>query len=437
MIRKNGHMILRMAPAMLLLSKAAAPVVWVLERSGRVILWVLGQAGESQAKVTEEEVHTLLSEAHEEGLIEPEEREMMAGVMRLADRSARALMTPRHEVEMLELEATPAETVAAIRRVARPRMPVQSRESGEVVGIITLADAFNALSRREAVDPKKLLRDVPVVSDMADALDVMEILQGSDDHLALVYDEYGHFEGIITSGDILEAITGTVAGQTADEPALVEREDGSMLVSGWMPADEFCDRLGLPREMVGGYETVAGLVLNIFGRLPALGEAVEAEGVRVERVEFPIWSHSRAARAQSPYLIRGFNWNDATREEAQRHLAIVEEFYQTHMITGLPPAFDGGRSAARWLALQIGPLPKRRESAELSADLVEQVEAWRIHRARAATAKTEADRLAQEIMQTIGERRLYLARGRYVQVQTQKGSPFLAAHGFDKSSNEE
>jgi hypothetical protein len=164
---------------------------------------------------------------------------------------------------------------------------------------------------------------------------------------------------------------------------------------------------------------------------------VEAGGVRVERVEFPIWSHSRAARAQSPYLIRGFNWNDATREEAQRHLAIVEEFYQTHMITGLPPAFDGGRSAARWLALQIGPIPKRRESAELSADLVEQVEAWRIHRARAATAKTEADRLAQEIMQTIGDRRLYLARGRYVQVQTQKGSPFLAAHGFDKSSNEE
>ncbi len=277
---------IRMAPAMMVLSKAAAPVVWVLERSGRVILFLLGQSGESQAKVTEEEVHTLLSEAHEEGLIEPEEREMMAGVMRLADRSARALMTPRHEVEMLELEATGPETVAAIRRIARPRMPVQSRETGEVVGIVRLADAFNAVSRREALDPRKLLREVPVVSDMADALDVMEILQGSADHLALVYDEYGHFEGIITSGDILEAITGSVAAATAEEPALVERADGSLLVSGWMPADEFCDRLGLPRELVGGYETVAGLVLNIFGRLPGLGEAVEAEGLRFEVVDF-------------------------------------------------------------------------------------------------------------------------------------------------------
>jgi putative hemolysin len=284
---KNSEAVaIRVAPAMNLLSRAAAPVVWVLERSGKLLLLLLGQSGASTARVTEEEVHTLLSEAHEEGLIEPEEREMMAGVMRLADRSARALMTPRHEVQMLELEATPAETVAAIRKIARPRMPVQSRDTGEVVGIITLADAFNALSRKESLDPKRLLRDVPAVSDMADALDVMEILQGSDHHLALVYDEYGHFEGIITSGDILEAITGTVAAQTDEEPALIEREDGSLLVSGWMPADEFCDRIGLSRELAGGYETVAGLVLNVFGRLPALGESVAAEGWRFEVMDY-------------------------------------------------------------------------------------------------------------------------------------------------------
>ena len=226
-----------------------------------------------------------LTEAQEGGVIETEEREMMAGVMRLADRSARALMTPRHEVEMLELEATPAETATAIRRIGRPRMPVQSRESGEVVGIITLADAFNALSRRESMDPKRLLREVPVVSELADALDVMEILRGSEHHMALVYDEYGHFEGIVTSGDILEAITGTVIAGGDDEPALVERADGSMLVSGWMPADEFCDRLGLPRDLAGEYETVAGLVLHQFGRLPELGESVVAEGFRFEVID--------------------------------------------------------------------------------------------------------------------------------------------------------
>jgi putative hemolysin len=276
---------IRVAPAMVLLSRAASPVVWLLDISGRAILFLLGQSGKDGNRVTEEEVHSLLTEAQEGGVIETEEREMMAGVMRLADRSARALMTPRHEVEMLELEATPAETATAIRRIGRPRMPVQSRESGEVVGIITLADAFNALSRRESMDPKRLLREVPVVSELADALDVMEILRGSEHHMALVYDEYGHFEGIVTSGDILEAITGTVIAGGDDEPALVERADGSMLVSGWMPADEFCDRLGLPRDLAGEYETVAGLVLHQFGRLPELGESVVAEGFRFEVID--------------------------------------------------------------------------------------------------------------------------------------------------------
>lgn len=276
---------IRVAPAMALVSRAAAPVVWFLDISGRTLLALLGQSGKDGNRVTEEEVHSLLTEAQEGGVIETEEREMMAGVMRLADRSARALMTPRHEVEMLELEATPAETAAAIRRIGRPRMPVQSRESGEVVGIITLSDAFNALSRRESMDPKRLLREVPVVSELADALDVMEILRGSEHHMALVYDEYGHFEGIVTSGDILEAITGTVIAGGDDEPALVERADGSMLVSGWMPADEFCDRLGLPRDLAGEYETVAGLVLHQFGRLPELGESVVAEGFRFEVID--------------------------------------------------------------------------------------------------------------------------------------------------------
>ena len=284
-LRNPEAVAIRVAPAMAFLSKLAAPVVWFLDVSGRAVLVLLGQSGKDGAKVTEEEVHMLLTEAHQGGVIEGEEREMMAGVMRLADRSARALMTPRHEVQMLELEATPQEAVAAIRRIALPRMPVQSRETGEVVGIVTLADAFNAVSRRESMDLRRLLKEVPAVSDMADALDVMEILRESDHHMALVYDEYGHFEGIVTTGDILEAITGAVAYASEDEPALVERADGSMLVSGWMPADEFCDRLGLPRGLAGDYETVAGLVLHQFGRLPELGEATVAEGWRFEVVD--------------------------------------------------------------------------------------------------------------------------------------------------------
>ena len=283
-LRNPEAVAIRMAPAMTLLSVVAAPLVWFLERSGRVVLWLLGQRGASENRVTEEEVHVLLAEAHEGGVLETEEREMMAGVMRLSDRTAIALMTPRHEVDMIPLNATGAEALAAIRRIARPRMTVEDAD-GAVVGIVLLADAFQVVSRREPLDIKALLREVPVVSDRAEALDVLEILQKAENHMALVYDEYGHFEGIITTDDVLEAITGAVASSEADEPAMVQREDGSHLVAGWMPADEFCDKLGLSRGIAGDYDTVAGLVLHQMGRIPELGASFAAEGYRFEVID--------------------------------------------------------------------------------------------------------------------------------------------------------
>jgi putative hemolysin len=283
-LRNAEGVAIRMAPAMTLLSVIGAPLVWLLDRSGRLLLWILGQRGASENRVTEEEVHVLLAEAHEGGVLETEEREMITGVMRLSDRTARALMTPRHEVEMLPLDATGAEAVAAVRKVARPRMPVVNAE-GDVVGIVLLADAFQAVSRRETLDLKALLREVPVVSDQAEALDVLEILQKSEHHFALVYDEYGHFEGILTTGDVLEAITGAIASSDTDEPAMVTREDGSYLVAGWMPVDEFCDRLGLPHELAGEYDTVAGLILHQLGQIPDLGAHFTTEGYRFEVID--------------------------------------------------------------------------------------------------------------------------------------------------------
>jgi putative hemolysin len=284
-LRNPEGVAMRVAPAMAILSRVAAPVVWVLDRSGKAVLWLLGQSGASKSRVTEEEVHTLLTEAHEEGVIEEEEREMLAGVMRLADRSARALMTPRRDLQTIPLTATPAEALAAVRRIARARMPVENPETGEVVGIVTLVDAFAAISRREPLVIASLLREVPVVSDKADAIDVMESLRASAHHIVLVYDEYGHFEGIVTSGDILQAITGSVADADPDEPALAERADGSLLVAGWMPADEFCDRLGLPRDLAGDYETVAGLMLNQLRAMPQLGDSFTAHGWRFEVID--------------------------------------------------------------------------------------------------------------------------------------------------------
>lgn len=284
-LRNPEVVAVKVAPMMHYLSIVAAPVVWLLDRSGRAVLWLLGQRGTGENKVTEEEVHVLLAEAQQGGVLEDGERTMMTGVMRLSDRTVRALMTPRQEIEMLHLNASSTETIAAIRKVARPRMLVQDDASGDVVGIVRLADVFQAVSRREPLDLKAILRDVPVISDRTEALDAISVLQKGEDSMALVYDEYGHFEGMITTTDLLNAITGAEASADLDEPALVEREDGSLLVAGWMPADEFCDRMGLPREMAGEYDTVAGLALHQMGHMPQLGEVFTAEGCRFEVVD--------------------------------------------------------------------------------------------------------------------------------------------------------
>jgi putative hemolysin len=271
------------APAMSLLSRIASPLVWLLEKSGKFVLRLLGQTGEGSSRVTEEEVRTILAEARFEGVIEDEEQEMLTGVMRLADRSARALMTPRRDVDMISIDAPPAEALREIERIGRPRIPLYRGD--DVLGVLYLTDAFTALAGNKPLDLPALMREVPVVSDMADALNVIEILRASPNHMALVYDEYGSFEGIITTGDILEAITGTFAEAKAEEPDVVARDDGSLLVSGSMAADEFCDRHNIPREEAGDYETVAGLVIHHLSKLPALGDKVFVAGWRIEVID--------------------------------------------------------------------------------------------------------------------------------------------------------
>ncbi len=284
-LRNPEAIAMRAAPVMVWIARLAAPLVLLLDWSGRMVLALMGVSRDSKARVTEEEVRTILAEARFDGVIEDEEQEMLSGVMRLADRSARALMTPRRDVELIDLQATPDEAIAVVAASGRPRIPVRNRDTEEVVGVLYVTDAFAAITKGEPLNVAKLMREVPVVTELADALAVIETLRASPNHMALVYDEYGSFEGIITTGDILEAITGTFQEHKSEEPAMVQRADESWLVAGWMPVDEFCERMALPRSIAGDYDTVAGLMLHQFGRLPALGDYFVVEGHRFEVID--------------------------------------------------------------------------------------------------------------------------------------------------------
>jgi len=290
-LRDPERVAARVAPAMAILSRLSAPVVWVLDTSGKLILRLLGQHGESEQRVTEEEVKTIIAEAESAGVLEAEEKEMIAGVMRLADRTATGLMTPRRDVEILNLADQPLNILAKLRATKRSRLPVQDGDADEIVGVVTVKDLYDRLAAQEAAGELQDIRAVadiqvaPVVSDNTRALDVLKAIRSSTVHMALVFDEYGHFEGIITSSDVLEAITGAFQEEGEDEPAFVVRHDGSFLVAGWMPVDEFAERIAMPLDPEADYETVAGLVLDVLHRLPDVGESFEHNSWRFEVVD--------------------------------------------------------------------------------------------------------------------------------------------------------
>lgn len=270
------------APSMAMIATIAAPLVWLLDVSGRVVLAVLGQAGRGEERLTDEEVKTVIAEAESAGVLESDERDMISGVMRFADRSARGLMTPRPDVEVVDLSEEPDEILQKLRSTHRSMLPVQDGDADSIIGVLVRKDLINVFAEGKPLDVRALVRQAPVVMDRSDAIDVLRAIQSSVVHMALVFDEYGHFEGIVTSGDVLKAITGTFQEEEGEEPAYVAREDGSYLVSGWMPVDEFSDKLGVPVTRDPRYETVAGFVLAEIQHLPTVGEVFERGKFRFE-----------------------------------------------------------------------------------------------------------------------------------------------------------
>ncbi|WP_439573438.1 hemolysin family protein [Phreatobacter sp.] len=281
-LRNPERIAARVAPAMKLLSRLASPLVWLLDNSGKLVLALLGQRGATGERVTEEEVKTIIAEAETAGVFEPGESEIITGVMRFADRSASALMTPRREVEVINLSDPPEMIRDRARATRRSRLPVQDGDPDSIIGVVLAKDVVDAFASSDRPDLSGLIQQVPVVLDRTDALDVLRTLRASSVHMTLVFDEYGHFEGIVTANDVLGAIVGALQQDDAQEPALVERADGSMLVAGWMAADEFAARIGLRLDPEAEFQTLAGFVLSEMERIPSVGESFEHAGWRFE-----------------------------------------------------------------------------------------------------------------------------------------------------------
>lgn len=282
-LRSPESVAVRVAPLMRMIAKVGAPLVWLLDKSGKLVLKALGQSGEAERTMTDEEIRMMISEAESAGVMEEAETRMIEGVMRVADRVARGLMTPRHAVETVDISDSPERLIQRFRETGHSRMVVRDGIADDaILGVITLRDLLDLAPGGDDFDLRRDLIPAPVVPDSLPALSVIEELRKTPARMVFVYDEYGDFLGIITAMDVVEGITGDFAEDEHPEPKVVTREDGSLLVSGWMPADEFAALTGIPLAGSRDYATVAGFVLDLMGVLPAVGAVTETAGWRIE-----------------------------------------------------------------------------------------------------------------------------------------------------------
>lgn len=286
-LRAPERVAVRVARPMMLLSRLGAPAVWLLGSSTELILRLLGIRGGREETVTEEEVRALITEGTRAGVFVPQEKEMIEGVLRLADRTVRATMTPRASIAWLDL-ADPAEMQQEeIRESGHSRLLVCRGGIDELVGVASTRDLLHRALAGEPLDVEAVLMKPLIVHEGLPVLRLLDMFRTAPMNLAVVVDEYGSVQGVVSPTDILKTIAGAVPEHGEPQEAdAVRRADGSWLVDGMMPVDEFEDRVGLRRlRATGDFDTIAGFALWQLGRLPQAGDAFDWNGWRFEVVD--------------------------------------------------------------------------------------------------------------------------------------------------------
>ena len=271
------------------LSTAAKPVVLLLGAINRGVLRLLGIRDDARNSITQEEIQLLVSESHEQGVIDLDERNMMNRVMRLGDRTAESLMTPRTDIAWLDAAGSLADNLAVMQETPFARYPVYRGGDSDVAGTLEVKTLLDELGKAAP----ELFRDIrpPLfVSESTHALKLVEILREEQHSQALVVDEYGDITGMVSINDVMGAVIGRL--QTSEhydkEPMVVVRDDGSLLVDGSLPVDDLRELIGsarLPDENEHDYHTAAGMLIAQFGRIPHVGEHFEWAGWRIEVVD--------------------------------------------------------------------------------------------------------------------------------------------------------
>lgn len=274
----------RVARPMKVLAQITSPAVWLLKVSTEAVLAVLGLRNVSRQPVTEDEVKSMIAEGTEAGVFVEEEQDMIEGVLRLADRQVRGVMTPRTELAWIDADDTADEIGALLNETHHSRILVCEGTVDHPIGIVHAKDLAAGIAQSSSIDVRQMMTRPLIVPENMPVLRLLDRFRRERIHFAVAVNEYGTTEGVVTPTDILEAIAGALPERDdTDEPMIVKREDGSWLVDGMMPIDEFQDHTGLRQlESDGSFHTMAGFALHELGHLPKAGECFEFGGIRFE-----------------------------------------------------------------------------------------------------------------------------------------------------------
>jgi putative hemolysin len=278
-----------MAGPMRLLSAISSPVVRLLTASTDAIFRLLGSPPSQEPPVTEEEIRRLIEQGTAAGVFEESEQDMIEAVIELGDKSARALMTPRTQIVWLDQKDSIEEIRRRISESGHSRFPVGNGSLDNLVGVTQAKDLLSNALYGKPIDLSASLQPPVLVPRTLNALQVLDYIKRSGSHLVLVVDEYGGIEGLLTHHDVLEAIAGDMPfGETVTAPKAVQRADGSWLVDGMIPVNEFkeiFDLDSLPGEKQDAYQTLGGFIFTRMGRVPSVSESFEWNGLRFEIVD--------------------------------------------------------------------------------------------------------------------------------------------------------
>jgi putative hemolysin len=277
-----------LARPMQLLATMTAPIVRLLTISTDLVVRLLHAHPSTEPPVTDDEIRILMEAGAQAGVFEEAEQDMVTGVLRLGERRIDAVMTPRTEMEWLDTDDGPDEIKRKIIDSTHSRFPVAHGNLDQVLGVVRARDVLARCLAGERLDPMAMLRPSFFVPESASALHAMKLLKRAETTLAFVLDEYGGLQGMVTVTDIVQAIVGELA-QTggADGPKAVQREDGSWLLDGLLPIDEFKDLLdvdSLPGEAQKQYQTLGGFIITYLGRIPSIADGFTYAGLRFEVV---------------------------------------------------------------------------------------------------------------------------------------------------------